>query len=92
MSIVMSMDWTDATELLGACLGKTEYEIEQACEDYGIAEKWADDAFDCDLETFGKVAVKLVALSPIVETAITSTKYHAFIKDDAMIYREEVKE
>lgn len=88
----MSHDYMEYTELLGACLGKTEDEIEDACNDNSdIAEQWACDAYDIDLETFGKIAEALVKLTPIVESAIVHTKYHAFIKDEGMVFREVTK-
>lgn len=40
---------------------------------------------------FEKIVSKLIQFTPIIETALTKTKYHAFIKDNLILCREEVK-
>ena len=74
-------------ELLGAALGKMEDEIEEMHEDLAIAEALTFNEFDIDLEAFSKIAALLLKLCPVVETAVTGAKFHAFVKDGIILAR-----
>ena len=81
------MDMQELVDLVGAVLGKTEEEVEQLYEDDCAVDDLIFDRYGIDLEQFEKVAKDLLKLTPIVETAITKTKYHAFVHDDVIIAR-----
>lgn len=81
------MDYFDIEELLSAM--------------YGITEDQRNDGFDFDdllyekfeigFEEFSKVIKALLPLTPIVESALTGKKYHAFMKEGLALVKQEVK-
>ena len=81
------MDSLELIELIGAVLGKTEEEIEELHEDWVVVDDLLYDKFDVDTEQFGKIAKALLKLCPVIETAVTGTKYHAFVKGDVILAR-----
>lgn len=81
------MDDLELFEIVGALLGKTEDEIEEMHEDCGLVEDLLYEKFDVDTETFRDIAKALLKLCPVVETAVTGTKYHAFVKGDVILAR-----
>ena len=81
------MDSLEQIELIGALLGKTEEETEELHEDWGLVEDLLYAEFDVDTETFAKIAKALLKLCPVIETAVTGTKYHAFMKGDVILAR-----
>ena len=81
------MDRLEQIELIGALLGKTEEEIEELHEDWGLVEELLYAEFDVDTETFAKIAKALLKLCPVIEAAVTGTRYHAFVKGDMILAR-----
>lgn len=81
------MDYFDIEELLSAM--------------YGITDDQRNDGFDFDdllyekfeigFEEFSKVIKALLPLTPIVESALTGNKYHAFMKEGLALVKQEVK-
>lgn len=81
------MDYFDIEELLSAM--------------YGITDDQRNDGFDFDdllyekfeigFEEFSKVIKALLPLTPIVESALTGKKYHAFMKEGLALVKQEVK-
>jgi hypothetical protein len=47
--------------------------------------------FDIGFEEFSKVISVLLPLTPVVESALTGKKYHAFIKDGLALVKQEAK-
>lgn len=81
------MDMLELVDLVGAVLGKTEDEVEELHEDDCAVDDLLFERYGIDLEQFEKVAKDLLKLTPIVETAITGTKCHAFVRGDEIIAR-----
>lgn len=81
----MSIDYFDVEELLSAI--------------YGITDEQRNDGFDFDellyekfeigFDEFMKVIGILLPLTPLVESALTGKKYHAFIKDGLALVKQE---
>lgn len=81
------MDSLEQIELIGALFGKTEEEIEELHDDWGLVDDLLYAEFDVDTETFTKIAKALLKLCPVIETAVTGTRYHAFVKGDVILAR-----
>ena len=81
----MKMDPMSVQELVCAVLGLDPNEDEN--EDWGLLEDLLFKRYEIDMEQFEKIAGDLLKLTPIVETAITGTKYHAFVRGDEIIAR-----
>ena len=83
------MDYYEATELAAEMLG-----IDTRSDDYEESEVeelfW--DRFEVSIESFQKIASKLLKLTPIVETSITQSKVQGFLKGNMFIVKEYVKE
>ena len=72
-------EW-DIEELAYRAMGKSEDEADAAIDD---DEMDVDDAlyekYGCDFETYQKIVEDLIKFTPIVESALTKTKFHAFV-------------
>ena len=44
-----------------------------------------------DVETFREIATALLNLCPVIETAVTGTKYHAFVDGDVILARAKAE-
>lgn len=63
-------------------------------EDYNVdlnEQMYDMFGFEDGLIGFEKIVDKLIEFTPIVETALTHTKYHAFVKDNLILARKEIK-
>ena len=68
---------------------------------YGVTDDQRNDGFDFDellyeefeigFEEFSKIIKALLPLTPMVESAITGKKYHAFIKDGRTLVKQEAE-
>lgn len=81
----MSIDYFDIEELLSAMYGITD---EQRNEGFDFDELLYEK-FEIGFEEFSKVISALLPLTPVAESALTGTKYHAFIKDGLALVKQE---
>lgn len=81
------MDMLELVDLVGAVLGKTEDEVEDLHADDCAVDDLLFDRYGVDLEQFEKIAKDLLRLTPIVETEVTKTKIHAFVRGNEIIAR-----
>lgn len=81
------MNYFDIEELLSAMYGITD---EQRNEDFDFDEL-CYEKFEIGFEEFMKIISVLLPLTPIVESALTGQKYHAFIKDGLALVKQEAQ-
>lgn len=68
----------EAIELAAHVLGMTDYEEEDVIDAIG-------ERYGIDLETWQLITGTLIKMTPIVESPLTKTKYHAFLHDGMAI-------
>lgn len=81
------MNYFDIEELLSAMYGITD---EQRNEDFDFDEL-CYEKFEIGFEEFMKIISVLLPLTPVVESALTGKKYHAFIKDGLALVKQEAQ-
>jgi len=81
------MNYFDIEELLSAMYGITD---EQRNEDFDFDEL-CYEKFEIGFEEFMKIISVLLPLTPVVESALTGRKYHAFIKDGLALVKLEAQ-
>lgn len=81
------MNYFDIEELLSAMYGITD---EQRNDDFDFDEL-CYEKFEIGFEEFMKIISVLLPLTPIVESALTGQKYHAFIKDGLALVKQEAQ-
>lgn len=81
------MNYFDIEELLSAMYGITD---EQRNDDFDFDEL-CYEKFEIGFEEFMKIIWVLLPLTPIVESALTGQKYHAFIKDGLALVKQEAQ-
>ncbi|MBT2054921.1 hypothetical protein KKZ69_11580 [Enterobacter hormaechei subsp. hoffmannii] len=81
------MNYFDIEELLSAMYGITD---EQRNEDFDFDEL-CYEKFEIGFEEFMKIISVLLPLTPVVESALTGRKYHAFIKDGLALVKQEAQ-
>ena len=81
------MNYFDIEELLSAMYGITD---EQRNDDFDFDEL-CYEKFEIGFEEFMKIISVLLPLTPIVESALTGKKYHAFIKDGLALVKQEAQ-
>lgn len=81
------MNYFDIEELLSAMYGITD---EQRNDDFDFDEL-CYEKFEIGFEEFMKVIAALLPLTPVVESALTGHKYHAFIKDGLALVKQEAQ-
>lgn len=81
------MNYFDIEELLSAMYGISD---EQRNDDFDFDEL-CYEKFEIGFEEFMKVISALLPLTPVVESALTGTKYHAFIKDGLALVKQEAQ-
>lgn len=81
------MNYFDIEELLSAMYGITD---EQRNDDFDFDEL-CYEKFEIGFEEFMKIISVLLPLTPIVESALTGQKYHAFIKDGLAVVKQEAQ-
>ena len=88
----MSIEW-EIDELACKVCGKTEDEAEQIINDAEV-DNMLYEKYEISAEQYYEIVKDLLPYTPIVQTALTSAKYHAFIdeKESRMLARLEVKE
>ena len=82
----MSIDYFEIEELLSAMYDITD---DQRNDGFDFDELLYEK-FDIGFEEFSKVISVLLPLTPVVESALTGKKYHAFIKDGLALVKQEV--
>jgi len=83
----MSIDW-DIEELACLACGKTEAETEEIINNGEVDELLADK-YSIDFETYSKIVQDLLPFTPVVQTALTETKFHAFVHNNNTVVRKE---
>jgi len=83
----MSIEW-EIEELACLACGKSEEETEQAIND-GTTDEILFERYGVDFETYTKIVKDLIRFTPIVQTALTETNYHAFVADNRIVVRHE---
>ena len=83
----MSIDW-DIEELACLAFGMTEEETEDTINN-GEVENILADKYGIDFETYSKIVQDLLPFTPIVQTALTETKFHAFVHSGRTVVRKE---
>ena len=81
------MNYFDIEELLSAMYGITD---EQRNDDFDFDE-FCYEKFEIGFEEFMKIISVLLPLTPVVESALTGQKYHAFIKDGLALVKQEAQ-
>ena len=81
------MNYFDIEELLSAMYGITD---EQRNEDFDFDEL-CYEKFEIGFDEFMKIISVLLPLTPVVESALTGKKYHAFIKDGQALVKQEAQ-
>lgn len=81
------MNYFDIEELLSAMYGITD---EQRNDDFDF-DGLCYEKFEIGFEEFMKIISALLPLTPIVESALTGQKYHAFIKDGLALVKREAQ-
>ncbi len=81
------MNYFDIEELLSAMYGITD---EQRSEDFDFDEL-CYEKFEIGFDEFMKIISVLLPLTPVVESALTGKKYHAFIKDGLALVKQEAQ-
>ncbi len=81
------MNYFDIEELLSAMYGITD---EQRNEDFDFDEL-CYEKFEIGFDEFMKIISVLLPLTPVVESALTGKKYHAFIKDGLALVKQEAQ-
>jgi len=81
------MNYFDIEELLSAMYGITD---EQRDEDFDFDEL-CYEKFEIGFDEFMKIISVLLPLTPVVESALTGKKYHAFIKDGLALVKQEAQ-
>lgn len=81
------MNYFDIEELLSAMYGIT---YEQRNDDFDFDEL-CYEKFEIGFEEFMKIISALLPLTPVVESALTGKKYHAFIKDGLALVKQEAQ-
>ncbi|EJM0750737.1 hypothetical protein NNQ81_001980 [Salmonella enterica] len=81
------MNYFDIEELLSAMYGISD---EQRNDDFDFDEL-CYEKFEIGFEEFMKVILALLPLTPVVESALTGRKYHAFIKDGLALVKQEAQ-
>lgn len=81
----MSIDYFDVEELLSAMYGITD---DQRNGDFDFDEL-CYEKFDIGFEEFMKVVSTLLPLTPVVESALTGKKCHAFIHNGLAMVKTE---
>ncbi|WP_279084139.1 hypothetical protein [Kluyvera ascorbata] len=81
------MNYFDIEELLSAMYGITD---EQRNDDFDFDEL-CYEKFEIGFEEFMKIISVLLPLTPVVESALSGKKYHAFIKDGLALVKQEAQ-
>ncbi|WP_421550118.1 hypothetical protein [Kluyvera intermedia] len=81
------MNYFDIEELLSTMYGITD---EQRNEDFDFDEL-CYEKFEIGFEEFMKIISVLLPLTPVVESALTGRKYHAFTKDGLALVKQEAQ-
>lgn len=82
----MKLDEFEAIELAAHVLGMSEYTDESDVID-AIGER-----FEIDLETWQVITGALIKMTPVVESPLTKTKYHAFLHDGMAVAKVKAYE
>lgn len=81
----MSVDYFEVEELLSAMYGITD---EQRNGDFDFDEL-VFEKFNIGFDEFQGIVAALLPLTPVVESALTGKKYHAFLKDGLAFVKQE---
>ncbi|EGG0282950.1 hypothetical protein ACWAOL_004510 [Vibrio parahaemolyticus] len=74
------MDYFDTQLLAGAALGLTEEQTDDIINDDEDFDSPLLEKFGVDLEQFGAIAEALLPLTPTVQSPLTGTVSHAFVR------------
>lgn len=77
-------------ELACAACGKTEDEAEQIIENSGT-DDMLFERYGVDFETYCRIAMDLLPLTPVVTSALVGNQYHAFVRGGVMIAKAPYK-
>lgn len=85
----MSIEW-GIEELAGLAMGKTEDETEQMINDSTVDDELYE-RYEIDFETYVAIVKDLLPHTPVVEAALSGTKFNAFVtkENNRMIVRKE---
>jgi len=81
----MSLAW-EVEELACVVCGKSEEETEQVLND-SLVDDILYEKYEIDFETYYEIVKDLLPLTPVITTALTETRYHAFVFDNRMVAR-----
>jgi hypothetical protein len=71
------IEW-EIDELVGVVCGKSEDETDQAIND-GHLDIMIEEKYGVSLDQYYEIVKDLMPFTPIVKTALTEDKYHAFV-------------
>ena len=72
------MNTWDIEELAYRAMGKTEEQTEDAI-DNGDIDEAVYEKYDCSFDTYCQIVNDLIKFTPLVESPLTGTKFHAFV-------------
>lgn len=84
------MDW-EIEELACYAAGNSESETEEIINN-GRIDDLLWDKYGIDFECYKKVVKDLLPLTPVITTALLGKKYHAFVRGNLIIVRQEFDE
>lgn len=76
----MSLDW-EIEELAGYAMGKTEDEVETMVNNSTVDDELLEK-YGVDFEAYSQIIKDVFPHVPVVKTAITGDRYHAFLTKD----------
>jgi len=80
------IDRWDIEELAYRAMGKTEAEAEEAIEGGDINEA-IYEKYGCSLNAYCAIIEDVIRFTPLVESPMTCTRYHAFVDNDRAIVK-----
>ena len=80
------MPWPDAEELMLTISGQIDSEEAQN-DPLNAAEQAAFTRYDCDFETFLKIAQDLLPLAMVARSGLSGEAYQGFAKDGCFIVK-----
>jgi len=89
----MGISVWDVEELAYRAMGNTSEETDKQINDGDIDEA-IFDKYDCSFETYCQIVEDLIKFTPVFESPLTKTKFHAFVdaSEGLAIVKEDIKE
>ena len=80
-------------ELAGYMLGKSEEEVDEMLDqDDGTLDELLYEKYNVEFEQFYEIVNDLIKFTPIVQSVLSCSKFHAFVRDNVAIAKLTVEE